>query len=115
MIEPTVANHKFHRIQWPDHITDTVLQTIAIKLLDPNIDSQLYYQYCVCLYLKAILRMMHMPRLYTNPSVKVIFDKSIKQYESYALYALKNLNILSAPSLPLVQSLISAVRYFQPL
>lgn len=108
--EPTVTNDDFHRIQWPDHISDSVLQKIATALLEPDIGSQLFYQYCICIYMKSILRVMQMPRAYTSPSIKSHFDKSIRQYESYALYALKHLNILSAPSLSLIQALVSAVR-----
>lgn len=46
-----------------------------------------------------------------DPRINAQFLKSKKLYETYAFRALKRLNFLNAPTLPLIQSLISAVCY----
>lgn len=78
-------------------------------LINGESQGPIFYQYCVCIYVKAILHLAQMPRVYKNSTINQQFLKSKSLYESYALHALKNLNFLSNPTLPFIQSLISAV------
>lgn len=78
-------------------------------LINGESQGQIYYQYCVCIYVRAIFHLTQMPRVYKNSTINQQFLKSKSLYEAYALRALRNLNFLSNPSLAFVQSLISAV------
>ena len=75
---------------------------------------QVYYQYCICVYVKAIFHLFQKPKAYMDPRINAQFLKSKKLYETYAFRALKMLNFLTAPTLPLIQSLISAVSHHAP-
>lgn len=78
-------------------------------LIDDQSQGQTFYQYCVCIYVKAIFHLAQMPRAYKNSAMNQQFIKSKRLYESNALHALRNISFLSNPSLAFVQSLISAV------
>lgn len=78
-------------------------------LVDAESQGQIFYQYCVCIYVKAIFHLVQMPRIYKNSTINQQFLKSKRLYESYALHALKHVNFLGNPTLPFIQSLISAV------
>jgi hypothetical protein len=84
---------------------------MASTILSDNCPEhgQVFYQYCVCVYVKAIFHLFQKPKAYTDPRINAQFLKSKKLYETYAFRALKRLNFLSAPTLPFIQSLISAV------
>lgn len=73
--------------------------------------GQLFYQYCICVYVKAIFHLYQKPRAYKDPRINAQFLKSKKLYETYAFRALNSLNFLNAPTLPFIQALISAVSH----
>lgn len=73
--------------------------------------GQLFYQYCTCVYVKAIFHLYQKPKAYKDPRINAQFLKSKKLYETYSFRALKSLNFLDTPTLPLVQALISAVSH----
>lgn len=72
--------------------------------------GQVFYQYCICVYVKAIFHLIQKPRVYKDPRMKEQFLRSKKLYEVSACRALNSLNFLNSPTLPFIQSLISAVR-----
>ncbi len=86
----------------------TIIMFIA-GLINSESTGQIFYQYCICIYVKAIHHLSQMPRVYKNSTINQQFLESKRLYESYALHALKNLNFLGNPTLPFIQSLISAV------
>ncbi|OQE40043.1 hypothetical protein PENCOP_c006G00166 [Penicillium coprophilum] len=108
--DPTPAIGRSSRIQWPDHISDETLEKMASTILSENNheQSQVVYQYSICVYVKAIFHLFQKPRAYKDPRLNAQFLKSKKLYEMYAFRAIKNLNFLSVPSLPFIQSLVSA-------
>ncbi|KAJ5983496.1 transcriptional regulator family: Fungal Specific TF [Penicillium waksmanii] len=100
-------------IQWPDHISQECLERMIAVLINGESQGQIFYQYCVCIYVKALFYLSQMPRVYKNSTINQQFLKSKRLYESYALHALKNLSFLSNPTLPFIQSLISAAFLMQ--
>lgn len=76
---------------------------------DDHEHGQLFYQYCICVYVKAIFHLYQKPRAYKDPRINAQFLKSKKLYETYTFRALGSLNFVNAPTLPFVQALISAV------
>ncbi|KAJ5518998.1 hypothetical protein N7453_001420 [Penicillium expansum] len=115
--EPTTAEGRASCVQWPDHISDKTLEKMASTILsdDGYEHGQVFYQYCICVYVKAIFHLYQKPRAYKDPRINAQFLKSKKLYETYAFRALKSLNFLNAPTLPFVQSLISAAFLMQYL
>lgn len=109
--EPTTTSGRSGSIQWPDHISDRTLQKMASTILSDTDEDhgQVFYQYCICVYVKAIFHLFQKPRAYKDPHMKEQFLRSKKLYEISASRALNSLNFLNAPTLPFVQSLISAV------
>lgn len=98
-------------IHWPDHISDKTLQNMVSEFLSGNLKGQKFYQYCICIYMRATFHTYNMPRLYRDPVMNEQFLKSKRLYAASALRALQNLNLLNSPSLSLIQSLISAVSF----
>ncbi|KAJ5360292.1 transcriptional regulator family: Fungal Specific TF [Penicillium concentricum] len=115
--EPTPAIGRSTSIQWPDHISDKTLEKMASTILSENNHEhgQVVYQYSICVYVKAIFHLYQKPRAYKDPHLNAQFLKSKKLYETYAFRAIKNLNFLSAPTLPFIQSLLSAAFLMQYL
>jgi hypothetical protein len=107
--ESTASTEMSHNMQWPDHISNKALQKMASKFFSGNLTGQKFYQYCICIYVRAIFHTYHMPRLYNDAVMNEQFLKSKRLYAASALHALQNLNVLNTPSLSLIQSLISAV------
>ncbi|CAI7626244.1 unnamed protein product [Penicillium glandicola] len=77
--------------------------------------GQVFYQYSICVYVKAIFHLYQKKRAYKDPRINAQFLKSKKSYETYAFRALNRLNFLNAPTLPFIQSLISAAFFMQYL
>jgi hypothetical protein len=119
LAESTASTEPSHNLHWPDHISNKALQKMASKFFSGNLTGQKFYQYCICIYMRAIFHTYHMRRLYNDSVMSEQFFKSKRLYAASALHALQNLNILNTPSLPLIQALISAVsrivNSFKPL
>lgn len=98
-----------HHIRWPDHISNKAFERMMSSLLDGDCRGQLFYQYSICVYVKAMFHLYQLARRSTNPSVKKQLQKSKRTYEAAALQALKHINLMSTPSLSLIQALLSAV------
>ncbi|KAE8372264.1 hypothetical protein BDV26DRAFT_286095 [Aspergillus bertholletiae] len=111
--EPVMSNGLHHQIRWPDHISDKAFERMMTSLLDGDCRGQLFYQYSICVYVKAMFHLYQLVRRSTNPAVKKQLQKSKKTYEAAALQALKHINIMSTPSLSLIQALISAALLMQ--
>ncbi|KAF3388720.1 hypothetical protein F1880_004340 [Penicillium rolfsii] len=106
--ESTPSTHVSNNMQWPDHISNKALQKMAAKFFEGNLTGQKFYQYCICIYMRAIFHTINMPRLYNDSAMTKQFLKSKRLYVTSALHALQNLNILNTPSLSHIQALIAA-------
>lgn len=109
--ESTASTEMSRNIHWPDHIPDKSLQNIVAGFLSGNLKGQKFYQYCICIYMRATFHTYSMPRLYKDPVMHEQFLESKRLYTASALRALQNLNLLNGPSLSLIQCLISAVGF----
>lgn len=106
---PEAASGTGHSIQWPDHISEKTLQKMAAAFFSGKAEGQLFYQYCVCIYVKGIYHAYQMPRIQRNPHIAQQALKSKRFYETMALRAVRNLNFLNTPSVPFIQALLSSV------
>lgn len=113
-IEPMVREGSGNRLAWPDHISDETLEKMTVYLLEDESRGQVFHQYCVCVYVKAIMRLYNFSRVSTNKSMHRHFANARKQYEVAAIHALRQLDILAMPSLSLIQALLSAVSLYSP-
>ncbi|KAE8369177.1 hypothetical protein BDV27DRAFT_153253 [Aspergillus caelatus] len=113
LLPEPVMGDGLHHIRWPDHISDKAFERMMTSLLDGDCRGQLFYQYSICVYVKAMFHLYQLARRSTNPSVKKQLQKSKRTYEAAALQALKHINLMSAPSLSLIQALISAALLMQ--
>ncbi|CEO59928.1 hypothetical protein PMG11_04578 [Penicillium brasilianum] len=111
--DSTVTGEMSHNLHWPDHISDKTLQKMVSMFFSGDLKGQKFYQYCICIYVRAIFHTYGMPRLYNDLVMSEQFLKSKRLYAASALYALQKLNFLNAPSLPFIQSLISAAFLMQ--
>lgn len=94
---------------WPDHITDSTLESMLLHLIEnENIDS-IGLQYRVCVYSKAFFLSMHSSQSQNNQAVKQRVTQSQNEYKRIALASLGRLSFLTPPSLSLVQALLSGV------
>lgn len=107
--ESAVTTEMSHNMHWPDHMSDKTLQNMVSKFFSGNLTGQKFYQYCICIYVRAILHTYSMPRLFNDSVMNEQFLKSKRLYAASALHALQNLNLLNTPSLSFIQALISAV------
>lgn len=107
--DSTVTGEMSHNLHWPDHISDKTLQKMVSMFFSGHLKGQKFYQYCICIYVRAIFHTYGMPRLYNDLVMSEQFLKSKRLYAASALHALQKLSFLNAPSLPFIQSLISAV------
>jgi len=95
--------------QWPDHISNKTLETIAAALMKGDCQGQLFHQYCVCIYVKAIMHFYQLSRQITSPVVKEQLVQSRNVYIAATLRSIQQFNILASPSLKSIQALISSV------
>ncbi|KAB8256674.1 hypothetical protein BDV32DRAFT_141016 [Aspergillus pseudonomiae] len=111
--EPSMGDGLYHHIRWPDHISDKAFERMMTSLLGGDCKGQLFHQYSICVYVKAMFHLYQLARRSTNPAVKKQLQKSKRTYEAAALQALKHINLISTPSLSLIQALISAALLMQ--
>lgn len=95
--------------QWPDHISNKTLEKMAATLMKGDCQGQLFHQYCVCIYVKAIGHFYQLSRIITSPIVRVQLVQSRNAYIAATLRSMRQFNILASPSLQSIQSLVSSV------
>lgn len=98
-----------NRLTWPDHISDKTLEKMIVYLLEDESRGQVFHQYSVCVYVKAICRLYNLSKVSTNKAMRHQFDYSRRRYEAAAIHTLKQLDIIAMPSLALIHALLSAV------
>ncbi|KAJ6134903.1 transcriptional regulator family: Fungal Specific TF [Penicillium capsulatum] len=113
--EPKTTNGTSQSIQWPDHISEKTLQKMASAFFSGQAQGQLFYQYCVCVYVKALSYTYQMTRVQRDPHILHQIFASKRSYEAMALGAMRNLNFLNPPSISLIQSMLSAAFLMQHL
>lgn len=82
---------------------------MATELIKGGCRGRLFHQYCVCIYVKAICYLYQLSRVAVNATVMSQLSQSRKVYTAAALRSIKEFNVLTPPSLPAIQSLMSGV------
>ncbi|PLB44949.1 hypothetical protein P170DRAFT_450012 [Aspergillus steynii IBT 23096] len=101
------------RIQWPDHIPRKTYERMATALLQSDSRNQLFHQYCVCVYVKAIFHLYQVSRATDNPLIKSQLLQSKSAYTAAATRSIEQFNILQRPDIVTVQALISSALLMQ--
>ncbi|KAL4868691.1 hypothetical protein BDV12DRAFT_169235 [Aspergillus spectabilis] len=105
------------RVRWPDHITDKCYERMATALLQGDVapPSILFHQYCVCIYVKAIVHLDKAFRTTENVAIKSQLSQSRSIYAAAASRSIQHFNLLSRPDLTTIQCLISGALLMQCL
>ncbi|KAL2822107.1 hypothetical protein BJX63DRAFT_417869 [Aspergillus granulosus] len=105
------------RIQWPDHISDKAFEKMAAALLqdDLSAETQLFHQYCVCIYAKAIRYLQQASRVTDDPVMRSQLVEARNTYLVAAIRSIEQFNILTRPSLSSIQALLSGASIMQYL
>ncbi|RAK97342.1 transcription factor domain-containing protein [Aspergillus ibericus CBS 121593] len=102
-------------LRWPDHISNKTFEKMATALMNGDCRGKLFHQYCVCIYVRALCHLYSLSRVAANATVKNQLYRSRKVYVAATLRSIKQFDILTPPSLPSIQSLISAALFMQHL
>ena len=82
---------------------------MVFSLMERKEHEQVLFQYQVCVYSKELFRMSRWSTVCQNQELSKQLERSQNYYKAAALTALKQINVLSSPSLTLLQSLLSGV------
>jgi hypothetical protein len=96
-------------VPWPDHISDKTLERMGLAIIEGSECEQVLQHYRINVWIKAMGVISKMAPLIASEALKVHFRKLKKRYESAALEMLNQIPLAAAPSLLLLQSLMSAV------
>ncbi|RDK38942.1 hypothetical protein M752DRAFT_221259 [Aspergillus phoenicis ATCC 13157] len=104
-------------IQWPDHISRKTFEKMATALLEhgPRLQGQLFHQYCICIYVKAIFHLYQASRTVDNPLLKSQLSQSRSTYITATIRSIEKLSILKRPDLSTIQALLSSALLMQHL
>ncbi|CAG7959655.1 unnamed protein product [Penicillium salamii] len=102
-------------ILWPDHISDKVLEQMGLAIIESSECEEVLQHYRINVWVKAMGCISKMAPLITSEPLKIHFRKLKKRYEAAAAELLNQIPLAAAPSLLLLQSLLSAVRLMQYL
>ncbi|KAJ9365687.1 hypothetical protein C8Q69DRAFT_499131 [Paecilomyces variotii] len=100
-------------MEWPDHISTKTLERMTLTLIEGHPSQQLLLQYRVCVYIKAFFFTIMRANPPHSNSVLQRLEESRSQYAATALDSLSRIGLLSPPSLPLVQALLSGAIFMQ--
>jgi hypothetical protein len=96
-------------VSWPDHISNKVLEQMGLAIIEGTECEQVLQHYRIIVWVKAMGCISKMAPLITSESLKAHFRTLKKRYEVSAIELLNQVPLAAAPSLLLLQSLMSAV------
>ncbi|KAJ5336465.1 uncharacterized protein N7506_004487 [Penicillium brevicompactum] len=102
-------------VSWPDHISDKVLEQMGLAIIEGSECEQVLQHYRINVWVKAMGCISKLAPLIPSEPLKVHFRTLKKQFEAAATDLLNQIPLTAAPSLLLLQSLMSAVRLMQYL
>lgn len=110
---PGINFHPVNRFHWYDHISPQTLETMCLALVQGQDDESILNLYRVAVYTKAASIVARMPEteVCNRAYLHGLLKSSKEQYESTALAALTKINLMTSPSLSLLQALLSGVRF----
>ncbi|KAJ5820297.1 transcriptional regulator family: Fungal Specific TF [Penicillium riverlandense] len=100
-------------LSWPDHISDKALERMGLAIIEGSECEQVLQYYRISVRVKAIASISKLAPLISSERLKVHFRTLKKQYEVAAQEELNQLPLAAAPSLGLLQSLLSGSRLMQ--
>ena len=98
-------------INWPDHISDKVLEQMGLAIIEGTECEQVLQHYRIIVWVKAMICISKMAPLITSEPLRDHFRSLKKRYEVAAIEILNQIPLAAEPSLLLLQSVLSAV-YF---
>ena len=99
-------------VDFPDHIPFHALKRIGLALLDRRVSGQNLQQYNLIIYYKALLFLANWSLDDYGAPLLQHLEKLRMQYTRLAIGAMKALNFMNAPSLSMLQALITGVSPF---
>lgn len=101
-------------INWPDHISDKVLEQMGLAIIEGTECEQVLQHYRINVWVKAMGFISKMAPLLTSERLRDHFRSLKKKYEAAAVEILNQIPLAAEPSLILLQSILSAVCSFCP-
>ncbi|OQE09060.1 hypothetical protein PENVUL_c007G02954 [Penicillium vulpinum] len=102
-------------INWPDHISDKVVEQMGLAIIEGTECEQVLQNYRLNVWTKAIACISKMAPLITSEPLRNHFRSLKKRYEAAAIEILNQIPLAATPSLLLLQSVLSATRLMQYL
>ncbi|KAJ5555013.1 hypothetical protein N7535_007455 [Penicillium sp. DV-2018c] len=100
-------------VSWPDHISDKTLEQMGLAIIEGTEPEQVLQHYRMTVWVKAICCISKTGPLITSEALRIHFRTLKKRYEASAAEILNQLPLAAAPSLLLLQSILSAARFMQ--
>ncbi|PYH86714.1 hypothetical protein BO82DRAFT_271971 [Aspergillus uvarum CBS 121591] len=103
------------KIQWPHPLSDNAYARMAATLLRDRseLEATKFHQYCVCIYVRAILHLYQVSRSLDDAFLRSELSKSRLTYVVAAMRSTEQFNILKPPDLLTIQSLLSSALLMQ--
>ncbi|CAG8898802.1 unnamed protein product [Penicillium egyptiacum] len=102
-------------VNWPDHISDKVLEQMGLAIIECAECEQVLQHYRLIVWVKAMSFISNMGPLITSEPLRDHFRSLKKRYEADAIEILNQIPLAAEPSLLLLQSVLSATRLMQYL
>jgi hypothetical protein len=98
-------------LSWPDHISDKALERMGLAIIEGSECEQVLQYYRISVWVKAIACISKLAPLISSKRLRIHFRTLKKQYEVAAQEELNQLPLAAAPSLGLLQSLLSGASF----
>ncbi|KAJ5967914.1 hypothetical protein N7501_004162 [Penicillium viridicatum] len=95
-------------INWPDHISNKVLEQMGLAIIEGTECEQVLQHYRINVWVKVMGFISKMAHLLTSERLRDHFRSLKKRYEAAAVEILEQIPLAAEPSLLLLQSILSA-------
>lgn len=100
-------------INWPDHISNKVLEQMGLAIIEGTECEQVLQHYRINVWVKAMGFISNVAPLLMSEPLGDHFRSLKKRYEAAAVEILNQIPLAAEPSLLLLQSILSAVCSFR--
>ncbi|CAG7988247.1 unnamed protein product [Penicillium nalgiovense] len=115
IVGPDKKTNSQGTINWPDHISDKVLEHMGLAIIEGAEYEQVLQHYRLNVWVKAMSFISKMGPLVSSEPLRDHFRSLKKRYEAAAIEILNQIPLAAEPSLLLLQSVLSATRLMQYL
>jgi hypothetical protein len=109
IVGPDKKTNSQGTINWPDHISDKVLEQMGLSIIEGAECEQVLQHYRLNVWVKAMSFISKMGPLVPSEPLRNHFRSLKKRYEAAAIEILNQIPLAAEPSLLLLQSVLSAV------